>query len=370
VSFGQVQGRWFSGNSVDTPSPALLEALETGRPVYRRNPEEMARYGDVSGPRQSVLDVPFSGGTVAVASSKPEAFGSREVGILSRFAAVADEAYQRLLDLRALADLQEAMEAQRHRAVQADRLQTLGEMAAGMSHELNQPLNGIRTFAEGALYGLRQGWDTSTSELREVLADIVLLVDRMTETIDHMRVFSRDPAQTSLAEFRLADAVEGAIKLVGAQLRVHGVSLQVEVPADLPAVSGYVSRVEQVLLNLIANARDAMEDRRQRQGAKAPSPELSIRGAVTEARDRVRLTVTDNGGGIPEAVIDRIFDPFYTTKDVGRGTGLGLSIALGITEQHGGTLEVQSRPGDGATFVLSLPVARHPRSLEGVAGSA
>ena len=242
-------------------------------------------------------------------------------------------------------------------------MQALGEMAAGVAHELNQPLNGIRAFAEGTAYGLDHGWATSSGEVRDALREIVTLVDRMAAIIDHMRSFARDSSLSSPAPFALTEVVDGALKLVGAQLRLHGIEVIVDTPVDVPQVVGRANRLEQALLNLVTNARDALESRRLAE--HVPSgwhPTLRLALTAETASGPVRLAVIDNAGGVPEAVAGRIFDPFFTTKEVGRGTGLGLSIARGIMQEHGGGLELQNHPGEGATFVMSLPAAPAART--------
>ena len=245
--------------------------------------------------------------------------------------------------------------------MQADRLRALGEMAAGIAHELNQPLNGIRTFAEGMMYGMKEGWEISEDELRETFSDIVTQVDRMTEIINHMRAFSRDSSEEDPVSFYTRTVVEDALKLVGAQLRVHGIQVHIDIPTDLPACKGWPHQIEQVLLNLISNARDAMDEWAAsiKLGDTASSPgwrpTLSIKVDCDAGKNRLRIAVSDTGGGISEDAQPRVFDPFFTTKEVGKGTGLGLSISQNIAERHGGALRLESQPGEGATFLILLP---------------
>lgn len=245
--------------------------------------------------------------------------------------------------------------------IHAGRLHSLGEMAAGVAHELNQPLTGIRTFAEGTLYGLNQGWETSPDEVRQTLADIVAQVDRMSAIIDQMRSFARRGAEEMAVVFRVEEVVQKLLALVGAQLRVHQVEVRLDLPADLPSCRGWPNQVEQVLLNLVVNARQAMDDRDERRRTSAVASEsgwrpiLDIQALV--AGDVLKVGVTDNGGGIPEEIVGRVFEPFFTSKKAGEGTGLGLSISRNIARNHGGDLEVKNHPTQGCTFWLSLPVA-------------
>ncbi|OGG45230.1 MAG: hypothetical protein A3F84_05845 [Candidatus Handelsmanbacteria bacterium RIFCSPLOWO2_12_FULL_64_10] len=246
--------------------------------------------------------------------------------------------------------------------VQSGRLTSLGEMAAGVAHELNQPLSGIRTFAEGMLYGLKSGWDISQADLRETFQDIVEQADRMTAIIDHMRAFSRDSSEEEPASFQVEEVVQNVFKLVGSQLKVHGVTVRVDIPAGLPECRGWPRQVEQVLLNLIVNARQAMDERaaRMKSGEVPSDPAWGAALGVRVEREAggVRVAISDTGGGIPEEVLPRIFEPFFTSKEAGQGTGLGLSISESIVQRHGGRIEVTNRPGVGATFEVVLPTGK------------
>lgn len=267
-----------------------------------------------------------------------------------------------LRDITQRKQLERELAAQRLQLLQADRLHALGEMAAGIAHEINQPLNGIRAFAEGTLLGLERGWSYAPAEFRETLADIVAQVDRATAIIDHMRAFARDPAQQDPVPFALVDVAQGALKLLGAQLRLRGIAVETHLDTDLPRCHGWPHQLEQVLLNLLGNARDALTGRReQEQLEPAGTPAgWQARVVVTTASgpgpEEVSLCVDDNGGGMEPEVAARVFEPFYTTKEVGQGTGLGLAIARSLVERHAGRIDVHNRPGDGVAFCVVLPV--------------
>jgi two-component system C4-dicarboxylate transport sensor histidine kinase DctB len=260
--------------------------------------------------------------------------------------------------------VQGELEHQRVRAAQADRLYALGGMAAGLAHELNQPLMGIAATVTDILLRLDEGRQLGAELLQEMLEDTVVQVDRMSEIIGHLLIFSSDREDQAPVRFRVRDAVLGGMRLTAAQLRVHGIAVRVTIPDDLPDVDGWPSRLEQALVSLIANARDALDDRRSRSPGEADGvdpgrcPTLEVRATPDPDGTSVRLSVSDNGGGIPEAVLPRIFEPFFTTREVGKGTGLGLAVCKGIADQHGGQIEVDNRPGEGVTFTIVLPASK------------
>jgi|GEM_PF-634497 len=245
--------------------------------------------------------------------------------------------------------------------IQSSKLATLGEMATGIAHELNQPLSGIRLRAQLLLRSLQPDGEAA-ARLAAGLEEIIGFVDRITRIVNHIRVFARQDEQP-FRPFPPHLSVEGCLSLIGEQLRLHAIEVEVDLPEDLPCVFGEASQIEQVLLNLVGNARDALN-------AKAESPRVGAVGSPYEKRlrisgvlaspDEVRLSVEDNGPGFDDAVKARLFEPFFTTKPVGQGTGLGLSISYGIVAKHRGRIEVVARPGEGARFDVYLPVAEEP----------
>ncbi len=245
--------------------------------------------------------------------------------------------------------------------LQNSHLHALGEMAAGVAHELNQPLSGIRTFAEGLLFGMHHGWETKPEEVRTTLEDIVEQVDRMTSIIGHMRDFSRDSSGEDATVFAVEDVLDNVFKLAETQLRGHGIAVEKNVQGPLPPCRGWPQQLEQVLLNLINNARQAMDEReeKKRRGEESDaawSPILALNVSTTSQGDLLVVEVADTGGGIPEDIIKHIFNPFFTSKQASQGTGLGLSISHSIVQKHGGEITVENRPGMGATFSVRLPI--------------
>ena len=248
------------------------------------------------------------------------------------------------------------IERQRVLRMRSDRLRSLGEMAAGMAHELNQPLVGVRGIAEHLLIGLERGWEMSEERLRGKLGQIIDQAERMSHIIEHVRLFSREAASPELRETQVNEVVTSAVRLLSEQFRSHGLDLRVTLDPEVPLVMANPFALEEVLINVLVNARDAVEDRlRHEPDARA---RVAVETHVAHARGCgiAEVRVTDWGMGIPVSVKGKVFDPFFTTKDPDKGTGLGLSISKTIIEQVGGTIELESSEGHGTTVILSLPV--------------
>ncbi|OYQ19044.1 PAS domain-containing sensor histidine kinase [Pseudomonas mandelii] len=233
---------------------------------------------------------------------------------------------------------------------QSAKMATLGEMATGLAHEINQPLNVMRMAIVNVLKRLSNG-DAQVDYLTEKLQRIDAQVQRAARVVDHMRVFGRR-SEVEQQPFDPAQALEGTLSLLSEGLRGKGVDVrltQAEVPVQ---VKGYIDQLEQVLINLMVNARDALLSQREK------NPELRPWIAVHTEHDsrHVRIWVEDNGGGIDPRLLERIFEPFFTTKPIGVGTGLGLSVSYGIVENMGGRLSV-SNGEHGARFCIELPRA-------------
>ena len=233
---------------------------------------------------------------------------------------------------------------------QSAKLATLGEMATGLAHEINQPLNVMRMAIVNVLKRLNNG-DAHIDYLTEKLRRIDAQVQRAARVVDHMRVFGRR-SEIEQHPFDPAQAVEGSLSLLDDGLRGKGIDMRLT-PADFSVqVKGYADQLEQVLINLIVNARDALLSQREK------CPGLHPWIAVHSEHDsrHVRIWVEDNGGGINPRLLGRIFEPFFTTKPIGVGTGLGLSVSYGIVENMGGRLSVVNG-AEGARFCVELPIA-------------
>ncbi|MBU1156913.1 MAG: PAS domain S-box protein [Proteobacteria bacterium] len=241
--------------------------------------------------------------------------------------------------------------------IQAAKMATLGEMSAGVAHELNQPLSVIATGSSFLNKLVSRGQAPTPEELLQVAKEMSQQVERARRIISHLREFGRKHEVTA-ESISLNEPIQGVLGLLGQQLRVHNIQVETDLDPNLPPILGDVNRLEQVFINLIMNARDAIEERR----SKLPEMEGSIKIASLAQEGRAVVTVADNGGGIPAGSQDRIFEPFFTTKEVGKGTGLGLSISYGIVRDFGGSIQVENQPGEGAVFRLSFPVRREAKA--------
>jgi C4-dicarboxylate-specific signal transduction histidine kinase len=229
--------------------------------------------------------------------------------------------------------------------VQAGKLATLGELTTGVAHELNNPLNNIGLFIGNATDQLRLGL-LDRKRLEHELEKAMEQVRKATAIISHLRTFGR-AAPVSVERVDVDEAIERSLSLMQEQLRLRGIEIELDLCADELIVLGNAIQLEQVFINLLTNARDALED----------SPQKTIRIATESDGEEIRIAFADTGSGIAPEVEQRIFDPFFTTKEVGTGTGLGLSITYSIVKEHGGEISVSSEPGGGARFLVALPVS-------------
>lgn len=239
------------------------------------------------------------------------------------------------------------------RAAAAGRLSSLGEMAAGIAHELKQPLQSVSLLAENAQIAALRG-EAVTERLERIIGQVAHAAD----IIENLRRFARGtPEGAKPVPVELALAVRQTLALADAALREAGMRVEVDLGRPAPVVMGNAVGIEQALLNLLINARDAMTLR----------PATGLRRiritAERVAKSHVALRVADSGGGIPADVLARIFQPFVTTKGPEKGTGLGLSISHGLIQAMGGTIEAHNGP-DGAIFTITLPLAELPEARE------
>lgn len=244
---------------------------------------------------------------------------------------------------RAFNRMIQELEEHQEQLLQSRKIAAIGTLTSGIAHELNNPINNIVLTAETLKEDFRH---VGEEEAVSLLHDILVQADRASEIVKGLLDFSR----SERPEFELLTipaVVDETLKLVRNQLMLSGIQVEKEVPAEMPLISGDRKSLQQVFLNIFINAIQAMPD----------GGYLRIK-VYPEEDHWLKIDVGDTGAGIDPEHLPRIFDPFYTTKEVGRGTGLGLSVTYGIIEKHGGHIEAHSKKGEGTVFTITLPIAK------------
>jgi C4-dicarboxylate-specific signal transduction histidine kinase len=228
--------------------------------------------------------------------------------------------------------------------VQAAKLATLGELTTGVAHELNNPLNNTGLFVGNVIDRIELGKLDPDHVLHD-LNKAMEQVHKASQIIAHLRTFGR-VAPSSREPVSVDATIIQALSLLQEQLRLRDIEVLLELTTEDARVLGNAIQLEQVFLNLLTNARDALVE----------SPCKSIHITTYLKATTIEIVVKDTGPGMTRDIERRVFDPFFTTKGVGAGTGLGLSIAYGIVRDHEGTIWLDNTPGEGASFVIELPV--------------
>ena len=234
--------------------------------------------------------------------------------------------------------------------IMSNKLVSLGELAAGVAHEINNPLTSVMGFAQ--LVMAREG---VPQDIKEDLGKIYQESQRAVKIVQNLLSFARrSPADKSYTDMN--EAIEKTLNLRSYKLKVSNITLATKFAADLPLVMADYNQIQQVILNIIINAEQAIAETKGKGKI-----------TVTTSRDKgcVRISIADNGPGIAPENITRVFDPFFTTKPVGKGSGLGLSVCHGIVTEHGGKIYVASTAGKGATFTIELPAVEGATARDG-----
>jgi two-component system NtrC family sensor kinase len=324
--------------------------------VLRKTPDGVGP-GEASGPSRLFTDWPHErvlsiagdpeGSTLHCASDAPLSDDGPEARLLDRAAAVVASALRSTRGLLVANRAARELAALKAQVIQSEKLASLGQIAAGVVHELNNPLTSIVAYSDYLRKKAeRDGADASDVER----------LRRIGEAADRILRFSRDlvayarPSSEIPAPVAIHAVIEQALVFCEHVLEQSGVAIERRYAATIAPVRGVPGQLTQVFVNLITNACHAMD------GGGRLTIETSL------AVDSVRVAVTDTGHGIAQDHLARIFDPFFTTKTEGRGTGLGLSIVHNIVTSHGGDIVAESEPGRGTSFVLALPLAAIPES--------
>jgi signal transduction histidine kinase len=233
--------------------------------------------------------------------------------------------------------------------MRAHKLKAVGTLTAGVAHELNNPINNILLTA----CMLQDDFKELSDEKRlELVSDLLVESDRARKIVRSLLDFARE-GEVELRSHSVQSIVERTLRLASNQIKLAKVKVEGEMEEHLPAIYGDRQQLEQVFLNLVLNALDAMSD----------GGVLRIKLLNTEDRESVAVTFEDTGVGIPKRHLRDIFDPFFTSKKAAKGTGLGLSVSLGIIQRHGGDISVESEVGKGSVFTVLLPVAKVPADI-------
>ena len=290
-------------------------------------------------------------GALALADHTGREFSSDELQALQAFADQASLAFENARLYASANDSLTRLRDTQAQLVQAAKMSALGQLVSGVAHELNNPLSVIIGY--GQLLLSRE----PPAAMKRPVELMVAQGDRMAKIVRNLLFFARQrPPERE--PVNLQAVLEQTLSLRTSQLALSAITVETEFAPDLPEIAGDAQQLEQVVLNLLLNAEQAILESR-------PQGRIVVRTRTTEDGAFVCADVIDDGPGIPPDVLPRVFEPFFTTKAVGSGTGLGLSVSYGIVEEHGGQLTVQSRPGE-TVFTLELPVSRAPGAAAAV----
>jgi PAS domain S-box-containing protein len=237
--------------------------------------------------------------------------------------------------------------------IHADRMASLGEMASGIAHEINQPLNTISLVMDNILFEAAKDENKGNNYLEKKSKKIFENITRIKNIIDHIRAFSRNHDDYILAGFDINLSINNAVAMINEQFKHLAISLNLQLEENLPFIIGNTFKFEQVILNLLSNAKDALLERKRKQ---LTDYDMLIEVKSFKENENLVIEIIDNGTGINEEDIEHIMLPFYTTKDTGKGTGLGLSISYQIIKEMDGTIELSNNVFYGTTFRITLKI--------------
>ena len=250
-------------------------------------------------------------------------------------------------DITEFSRLEKEKETLHVNMVAASKLASLGEVATGVAHEINQSLTYISGFIQNLYIDLKDD-AIDKDELTEKLTMSNKQVSRIVNIIQHLRTFARQDDVVK-RQIKIEAGLNDTLLLMGERIRLRNVEFVKDVESGLPPFFGNATRLEEVFINLFQNAMDAFSDKHANAG-------IRVNISVSEDKEFIVIKVEDNGNGIRQEIADKIFEPFFTTKSVGEGTGLGLSIVYGIIREHDGTITCESEPGKGTAFTIKLPI--------------
>jgi PAS domain S-box-containing protein len=331
----------------------------SGKVLASRGPLAVADYSQWAGQARQYTGANFAAvvgvpivwgdrllGVVNVVDDAPRSFSAGDIALLERFAPLAAAALENNRLVGDLRDQMDKLKQAQMQLIQAAKLAAVGELAAGVAHELNNPLTSVLGFAELLLHAA-----PADDRTRLDLETIANQARRARNIVRNLLDFARQSKPQRLPA-NVAELLHQTLELIRRHMEGSGVVIEEEYAPDIGALDLDSGQMKQVFLNLITNAAQAMP-----RGGK-----LKLR--IARQGDEVAISVSDTGHGIPPDVRDRIFEPFFSTKPAGQGTGLGLSISLGIVQEHGGRISVESQVGQGSTFTVWLPAEPSRMSSE------
>ncbi|HAS90483.1 MAG TPA: PAS domain-containing sensor histidine kinase [Desulfovibrio sp.] len=248
-------------------------------------------------------------------------------------------------------DVTQKLEAEQQ-LIQASKMSTLGEMASGVAHELNQPLAILKTISNLLMRKVSRDQQIEPKILREMAEGVDTHVNRASKIIEHMREFGRKSDMKTMP-VQLNDVLRRGFDFFSRQLTIRNITVGWDLNSHLPIIMADSNRLEQVVINLLINARDAIDERWKDAVPLADDKKIYISTDFTD--DEVVIEICDTGPGIPDPIQARLFEPFFTTKDVGKGTGLGLSISYGIVKDYNGSISASTKEDLGACFTITFP---------------
>ncbi len=269
-----------------------------------------------------------------------------ETGKIVQVVHISRDITERKNSEQKLADAYKELKETQEQLIQSGKMAAMGQLAAGVSHELNQPLTGIKGFAQAILMDIDE-----KNPVRADLNKIIEQANRMDKIIQHVRFFARR-SEFVMRKLDINQPIEDSLMLLNEQLRVHNIRVKKSLNSNLPGIQGDPNQFEQVFLNLITNAKDAIDNLMSPDGG-----ELIVKTSLSRDKKNIEILFEDTGCGIPKENLEHIFNPFFTTKSPEGGIGLGLSIVYRIIENHKGKVEVESEEGKGTAFKITLPTS-------------
>ena len=244
-------------------------------------------------------------------------------------------------DMREEFRIKNELENTQIQLLQAEKMSSLGKLAAGVAHQLNNPLGGITLFAKlmQEEYDLEEG---AKEDLRRILKD----AKRCRDTVKELLEFTRQTRHL-MRPNDVNQTISRTLFLLESQTLFQNIDIEVDLDASLPLVQSDIQQLNHLFMNIILNAAQAMEEKGK----------LTVKSSLMPDGNRVCIEISDTGPGIPEDILPHIFEQFFTTKEEGKGTGLGLSLAYSIVKNHGGNIMAKNKPGQGTTFIIEFPIA-------------